>query len=462
MSYLLYSLLLAIALLITSPWWLWRMLVSGRYVDGLGERFGGVPERIRLATKPGQPVIWVHAVSVGEVLATTELVRRLQNKFRDWRIVVSTTTETGQKLARERFGEKNVFYLPTDFKFAIQPYLDLLKPRMLMLAETEFWPNLLRLSKQSGAKIAVVNARISDRSYPRYRAFSGLMRPALEHVDAFLAQSPLDRERLIAIGANAARVQFTGNLKFGVIARKDVPLVARLRDAMAKQQSAQKTSLDAKKPSPVIVCGSTVEGEEPMLLDAFRQLLADFPQATMILAPRHPERNDDVAAEITRRRLWCIRRSQWKDEELAGHVFLLDTIGELAAVYELATIAFVGGSLVPRGGHNILEPAQFGKPILVGPSMSNFRDIFGIFKAADAVKTVTPVNLYYEMQLLLASPEKCWEIGKRAFETFSAQVGSTERTLDALEVLLWVPSTLTTQQRDAEKAADANAGSTRA
>jgi len=458
MPYFLYSLLLVLALLITSPWWLWRMLVNGRYVDGLSERFGGVAERIRLATTPGQPVIWVHAVSVGEVLATTELIRRLQAKFKGWRIVVSTTTETGQKLARERFGEMNVFYLPSDFKFAIQPYLDLLKPRMLMLAETEFWPNLLRLTKQSGAKIAVVNARISDRSFPRYRAFSALMRPALDHVDAFLAQSPLDRERLIAIGANAARVQFTGNLKFGIIARKDVPLVARLRDALAAEQ---KKSNSAKSSAPVIVCGSTVEGEEPMLLDAFRQLLTDFPHATMVLAPRHPERNDDVVAEITRRRLWCIRRSQWKDEVLAGHVFLLDTIGELAAVYELATIAFVGGSLVPRGGHNILEPAQFGKPILVGPSMSNFRDILGIFKASNAVKTVTPVNLYYEMQLLLASPEKCWEMGKRAFETFSAQVGSTERTLDALEVLLWVPSTLTTQQRNAEKAASTQTGSTR-
>jgi 3-deoxy-D-manno-octulosonic-acid transferase len=272
------------------------------------------------------------------------------------------------------------------------------------------------------------------------------MRPVLENIDSFLAQSKLDQERLIAIGADAARVQFTGNLKFGVIARKDMPIVARLKSALAAA-SAKPEDIDSVKDAPVLICGSTMEGEEALLLDAFRQLLNDFPRATLILAPRHPERFDSAAAEVSRRRLRLIQRSQWKNEPLAGAVFLLDTIGELAAIYELATIAFVGGSLVPRGGHNILEPAQFGKPILVGPSMSNFRDVLGIFKNAEAVKTVTPVNLYYELHLLLDSPEKRWEMGKRAFETFGSQVGATQRTLDALEVLLWAPSTLLAQQR---------------
>src|SRR5277367_4683919 len=219
--YLIYSLLLALALVLTSPWWIWRMLTTGRYRQGLNERLGGVPERLRAATKPEQPVIWVHAVSVGEVLATTQLLRELQVKFKEWRIVVSTTTATGQALARERFGEANCFYLPLDFAFCIEPYLDLLQPRMLLLAETEFWPNLLRLAKKSGARIAVVNARISDRSFPRYKFFRHEMTAILEDVDSFLAQSKLDQERLIAIGADSARVQFTGNLKFGVITRKD-------------------------------------------------------------------------------------------------------------------------------------------------------------------------------------------------------------------------------------------------
>jgi len=448
--YAIYSLLLALALALTSPWWIWRMLTTGRYRQGLAERLGGGPEQLRAATKPEQPVIWVHAVSVGEVLATTQLLRELQTKFKGWRIVISTTTTTGQTLARERFGEQNTFYLPLDFAFAIRPYLDLLKPRMLMLAETEFWPNLLRLAKQNGARIAVVNARISDRSFPRYKLFRGLMKPVLENIDSFLAQSKIDQERLIAIGADSARVQFTGNLKFGVITRKDMPIVSRLKSALAaesaKLETAVTVNISAANAAPVLVCGSTMEGEEALLLDAFRQLLNDFPRATLILAPRHPERFDAAAAEVSRRRLKLVQRSQWKDEPLAGAVFLLDTIGELAAIYELATITFVGGSLVPRGGHNILEPAQFGKPILVGPSMSNFRDVLGIFKSAEAVKTVTPVNFYYELHLLLTSPEKRWEMGKRAFETFSSQVGATQRTLDALEVLLWAPSTMLAQQ----------------
>ena len=284
------------------------------------------------------------------------------------------------------------------------------------------------------------------------------MKPVLENIDSFLAQSKLDQERLIAIGAEYSRVQFTGNLKFGVIARKGMPIVARMKAALATEGAKFETAVaavvtgnvDAMNAAPVLVCGSTMEGEEVLLLDAFRQLMNDFPRATMVLAPRHPERFEAAAAEVSRRRLRLVMRSQWKDnseqEKLGGAVFLLDTIGELAAIYELATIAFVGGSLVPRGGHNILEPAQFGKPILVGPSMSNFRDVLGIFKAAEAVKTVTPVNLYYELHLLLQSPEKLWEMGKRAFETFSSQVGATQRTLDALEVLLWAPSTMLAQQ----------------
>lgn len=439
--HLLYSAALAFALLLSAPWWLWRLLTTDKYSHGLEERLGGVPARLR-ASKPDDNTLWIHAVSVGEVLTVSGLVKRLQEKFPGWRIVVSTTTFTGQTLARERFGAENVFYLPLDFAFAIRPYLTHLRPRLLVLAETEFWPNLLRMAKSSGARIAVVNARISDRSFPRYRSFRGWLRPVLANIDLFLAQSETDKERLLAIGADAARVQVSGNLKFEVKAPPEITLVNALRTAMS----------DWGVPS-VIVAGSTVSGEEDFLIDAFKEVLRAQPDALLILAPRHPERFDAVADLIRYARLPLIRRTEWKgDEELKGAVFLLNSIGELGAVYALATLAFVGGSLVPRGGHNILEPAQFGVPILVGPHTENFRDIVSIFRRANAVRVVPPLNIISETLLLLADTKERERLGRAAKETFHAHAGATQRTLDALEVLLWMPSTLQPKSA-AEKAA---------
>jgi 3-deoxy-D-manno-octulosonic-acid transferase len=428
----LYSPLLALTLLLALPYWLWQMLRSGKYRAGLLERLGRVPPH--LARTGDQPCIWLHAVSVGEVLASSGLIEELRRRFPDWRLVVSTTTQTGQALARERFGPENVFYFPLDLGFAIRPYLDALRPRLVVVAETEFWPNFLRLAKQAGARIAIVNARISDRSFPRYRLARGLLRRILAPVDLFLTQSKLDSERLVAIGAGRDKVHFTGNLKFGVLAREDRPIVGRIRAALPPS-------------APVLVCGSTADGEEAILLTAFREIRTKHPHAVLILAPRHPERFDAVAALVAQYRLPLIRRSQWQDATLAGSVLLLDSIGELASLYALATLAFVGGSLVPRGGHNILEPAQFGKPIYVGPHTANFRDIVGIFRAADAVRVVTAANIVYEWELLLASPQSQHDLGKRAFEVFSSQVGATQRTLEALEVLLWKPSELGTAAR---------------
>ena len=432
--YFAYSFLLGLALIITLPWWLVQMLRAGKYRAGLAERLGGVPARLQ-ATSDSENCIWVHAVSVGEVLAVSGLLATLRDKFPGWRIVISTTTLTGQKLARERYGEENVFYLPLDFGFALAPFLARLRPRMLVLAETEFWPNLLGLVRRSGAKIAVVNGRISDRSFPRYRRFRSLLRRVLENVDVFLAQSALDKDRLIAIGADPARVQVSGNLKFDVKAPPQTKLVAQLRAAIPAG-------------SPVLVCGSTVEGEEPLLLAAFKELLAETRDAVLVLAPRHPERFDAVVRQLTASALSFVRRTSWQGEALTGKVVLLDTIGELASVYQLATVAFVGGSLVPRGGHNILEPAQYGKPILVGPHTENFRDIVGIFTAEKALRVTAASTVYYEWHLLLSSPQMRDELGKRALGVFTSQQGATQRTLDALEVLLWMPSTVADRMRE--------------
>ena len=429
----LYSALLAFTLFLLLPYWLWQMARSGKYRAGLSERFGRVPARLR-PTAAGENCIWIHAVSVGEVLAIAGLVEGLRKRFPGWRVVVSTTTLAGQALARKSFGEGDVFYLPLDLPFALRRYLRHLSPRMLVLAETEFWPNLLFETKRQGARIAVVNARISDRSLPRYRYFRRLLREPLAQVNLFLAQSAQDKARLLAIGAAAERTQVSGNLKFDISAAKESALVAELRAAVTSG-------------APVLVCGSTVAGEEEILIAAFQAIQRDYPAAVMVLAPRHPERFDAVAELLSASAISFRRRSRWLKDPIPGGVFLLDTIGELAALYALADVAFVGGSLAPRGGHNILEPARFGKAIVVGPHTENFRDIITLFARVQALCQLTEAQIN-EAELsatllqLFHDPGRRAALGAAAEKVFRENAGATARTLDALEVLVWMPGNL--------------------
>lgn len=418
--YLLYSALLGLAVVLTAPWWLVRMVTQGKYRAGLGERLGRVPARLGCV----HGCIWVHAVSVGEVLAVSGLVAGLRARFPERRVLISTTTDTGQKLARERFGQENVFYCPLDFSFAVRPYLRALRPSLIVLAESEFWPNFLRLARSGGARMAVVNARVSDRSLPRYLRLRSLWRRVLGDLDIFLAQSEEDARRLVAIGAPEASVRVAGNLKFDV-----QPPEALLAGEMLRR-------ILVLAPA-VVVCGSTAEGEEPLVLRAFGAVLKKHPRAMLILAPRRPERFGAVAGLLAASGLTFWRRSQLAgSESLSGGVLLLDSIGELAALYVLASVAFVGGSLVPRGGHNILEPAQFGVATLVGPHTENFRDIIGIFERAGAVKVVNAETFAGELLRLLDDAAARELLGRRAAEVVRQQRGATERTLDELEKLL--------------------------
>ena len=420
--YLLYSALLLLGIVLTLPYWLLQMGRHGKYRAGLAERLGKVPSRIGVSS---QPVVWIHAVSVGEVLAVSGLAAEMAVRFPQHRVVVSTTTDTGQKLACKRFGEENVFYFPLDFSFAIRPYLQMLSPELVVIAETEFWPNFLRLAARSGARIAVVNARISDRSFGGYKRVRRWLTPVLGNVDLFLAQTEEDRRRLIAIGAPAGRVEVTGNLKFDVCPPVAPPIVASLRSAF-EQASA----------GPILVCGSTVEDEEPLLLRAFENVLASHPRAVMILAPRHPERFAEVVGFLEKIGMRFWRRSLWSGEPIAGGVFLVDSIGELAALYSLGTLAFVGGSLVPHGGHNIIEPAQYGVPIVVGTHTENFRDTVDLFRQRNAVRVVGPAELPLAFMELISNEEERIVQGRRGAETLRAQAGATQRTISALERLL--------------------------
>ncbi|MGA6987186.1 MAG: 3-deoxy-D-manno-octulosonic acid transferase [Terriglobales bacterium] len=425
--YAFYSALLALFLVVTLPYWVLQMMRHGKYRAGLRQRFGAVPRA--LAGGGVQPAIWVHAVSVGEVVASSAVVDALRQKFPSHRVLISTTTSTGQRLAAQRFGAENVFYFPLDFGLAIRPYLDALRPELVVVAETEFWPNFLRLAKRSGARIAVINCRISDRSLPGYKRFRfwlpRLLEKTLGNVDLFLAQTEEDRKRLIEIGAAETKVTVAGNLKFDVAPPPLPKVVASLRE-----------SFDLSGAGPVLVCGSTLEDEEGSLLSTFRNVLANHPKAVMILAPRHPERFPQVAALVEQLgfRMW--RRSLWSGEALAGGVFLVDSIGELAALYSLATVAFVGGSLVPRGGHNILEPALYGVPIVTGNHYENFRDVVNFFTSRNAVRIVGLAELPLVFMELIDNSDERATLGKNALAALESQRGATDRTVAALVELM--------------------------
>jgi 3-deoxy-D-manno-octulosonic-acid transferase len=358
---------------------------------------------------------------VGEVVAVSGVVLQLREKFRSHRVVISTTTKTGQKLAAQRFGAENVFYFPLDFGFAVRPYLDALRPKLIVIAETEFWPNFLRLAKRNSARIAIVNCRISDRSFPGYKRLRFYLATILQNVDLFLAQTEEDRQRLIAIGADKSKVTVAGNLKFDVAPPPSPKIVASLEESIRHSGTG-----------PVLVCGSTLDGEEGPLLSAFRNILVNHPKAVMILAPRHPERFGVVADLVEKLSFRMLRRSLWSGEPLAGSVFLIDSIGELAALYSLAAIAFVGGSLVPRGGHNILEPALYGVPIVTGNHYENFRNIVNFFASRNAVRVVGLAELPLVLIELIENAGERMKLGRNALSALESQRGATARTVSAL------------------------------
>jgi len=431
MTLFFYNLVLFVALVAGAPWWLWRMATTHKYREGLVQRLGRVPRRlISSSLSDERPLIWLHAVSVGEVLAVTRLVRALESALPGTLIVVSTTTRTGQALASERFESNRVFYCPLDLPWAVRAYLNALRPRMLILAETEFWPNLLHGCFRRGIPVAVVNARISDRSWPRYQRLRRLWRPLLSRLSRVLAQSQTDADRLLALGCRPDRVSVAGNLKFDVRAVQEAEATRSLRSMAAGLR--------------IVVAGSTLEGEESALIEAWPHLLAADSQLVLVLAPRHPERFSAVAALLEKSGLpWC-KRSDWASESSdarpasirPGTIVLLDTIGELASVYSLASVAFVGGSLVPAGGHNPLEPAQFSVPIVMGPHYANFAAIVDSLRSDDALRIAAKDELTATLIELLRDRTAAEAMGARAKEVFNRQAGATDRCVEAIRELL--------------------------
>jgi 3-deoxy-D-manno-octulosonic-acid transferase len=467
----LYSLLLMAVLVLGAPYWLARMATSGRYRAGLAGRLGIVPAELRAAIA-GRQVVWVHAVSVGEVLAATRLVAELEAALvaksgagwsDSWSIVVSTTTATGQALARERFGAGRVFWYPLDLAWAVRAYLRVLKPRLLVLMESELWPRMLVECGRAGVPVAVVNARVSDRSFTRGVRVKAVWGWVLRRVNLFLAQSEEDGRRLVAMGARAEAVRVVGNLKYDVRAPKASRVAELIQEAAGGR--------------PIVVAGSTVHGEprdeDSYVIHAWEGTARTDKNALLVLAPRHPARFQHVyemalefptlkATELLngKRSVDAFSIFTEAKDNHGVEIVVLDTIGDLAAVYGIADVAFVGGSLVRKGGHNPLEPAQFGVPVVMGPSFENFRDIVENMRSADAIsvldetvgtaiassrqvaygrdpKLVLKDKLEGELVELLTDREAARAMGERGRAVFEAQSGATGRAVEALVGLVW-------------------------
>ncbi|WP_183766087.1 3-deoxy-D-manno-octulosonic acid transferase [Tunturibacter empetritectus] len=419
-----YSALLVAVLAVGAPYWLVRMATSGRYRAGLRGRLGLVPQSLQAAVA-GRSVIWVHAVSVGEVMAATRLIRELNVRLPGSLVAVSTTTETGQRLAKERLPDSPVFYLPLDLKSPVRRYLRVLRPQMLVLMESELWPRLIAECTKDGTPVVVVNARISDRSFPRYMRLRRLWRPFLEMISFFLAQSTETADRLIKIGAPQTRVRVTGNLKYDVQTRTDNEMTKRIASILSG--------------TTLIVAGSTLADEEETLLAAWPVIRQAVPDAALLIAPRHTDRFDEVLQLIRKNGppfVRCSELMQNAEPIVGGTILFLDTIGDLASVYALASVAFVGGSLVPRGGHNPLEPAQFGVPVVMGPSFENFREIVETMQREDAIRIVARERLTETLIEMLRQKDDSQALGERGRAVFQSQSGSTAQTAQAIVSLL--------------------------
>jgi len=424
--YIFYSVLVLVVFVIASPWFAYQALRYRKYVGSLGQRMGYLPVSFNV---DGDDSVWVHAVSVGEVLTARPLIASLRQRYPGLRIFLSTTTLAGQQLARRSMPQVDaVFYFPFDLGLFVRRTLDLVKPRLFVMMETEIWPVLLRECRARAIRTVVVNGRLSSRSFPRYRLIRPFMRRVLQDVDRFCVQSDESARRFVELGADPAHVVVTGSLKFDSLEHAGQ---ARARDRVLRY-----FRLSASR--PVVVAGSTMKGEEPYVLNAFRRIRAGSPTALLVLAPRHPERFGEVE-QMCRHEGWkTARRTELAiDAEPRADIIVVDTIGELATLYQIGTVVFVGGSLVPTGGHNVLEPAVFGRPIVFGPHMENFREIAKAFTAAGAA-----VQLGHEGQLetvlidLLGDSVRRARLGAAARALVEANRGAKDKTMVVIEALV--------------------------
>ena len=423
--YLLYNSIIAIFSVLLAPFACAALLARKKYRAGFLEKCGMIQPWAG-AERP----IWVHAVSVGEVMAAVPLIREIKQRFPDIPLVVSTITETGHQTAQRHLGQADrIIYFPYDYGFIAGRVVRAISPRSFIMLETEIWPNFLRELSRQAIPVLMVSGRISERSFKNYKFFSFFFRQVLSHIDHLCMQTAEDAQRIISIGAPAERVLVGGNIKFDL----QVPPVT----LQEQEQLRREFGLDPDR--QIFIAGSTHRGEEEIVLDVFAALRRRFPRAVLIIAPRHPERFDEVDILLRQSGLIYARRTVLKQEPRARElsVILLDTIGELFKTYSMGAIVFIGGSLVPVGGHNVLEPAVFSKPVIFGRYMHNFREIARMLLQKHAGLQVAGTEQFAEQALrLLENPDVCREIGDNAFRVIQDNSGAVRRSVDMLEAML--------------------------
>ncbi len=419
--YAIYTFVFTLGLLVALPYYL------------LGfKRYGlTITERLGFVDGAGKPSIWVHAVSVGEVKAVDRLIERLRQELPDRRVVLSTTTLTGRRLAQQRDDVDRLVYFPLDIPPAVRRSLGRVRPELVVIAETEIWPNFLRECRRRSIPVVMVNGRISDKSYARYLLGRRWLKTVLEDYRVLGMQSEMDAVRIRSIGANPQKVVVFGNIKYDLRATSTA-LDPALGDALESCQ-------------PLLVAASTAVGEEQHVLEAYRSVRTGHPNLKLLIAPRLSQRFDEVEGLLRASEFRFRRRSEIVDAVGSGNahkdgsedIILLDSIGELSAVFEYATLVFMGGTLVPRGGHNVLEPARFEKPVLFGPHMENFRDMARAFLAARAAIRVRDVDeLVAELDRLLNTPSVAAEVGRNGKRLLEENSGATEKALEAIRLCL--------------------------
>lgn len=438
MAYLLNIVYLA-ALVAALPWLLYARLRHGKYREGWPQKFWG---RIPRRDSRG-PCIWFHAVSVGEVNLLAPLLERWERLHPEWECVISTTTQTGYALACKRYAPRRVFYCPLDFTWAVKRALRRIRPDILVLTELELWPNLIELARDRGVKVAIINGRLSERSAKGYARIGWLVRRTLARINLVAAQDATYAARFQALGAPADRVQVTGSVKFdGSSTDRKNPSTRRLADLAGIGSG-----------DVVFLAGSTQAPEESIALQVFLNLAERFPQLKLIVVPRHPERFREVGQiidqELTRNRMAWRRRSELdastaptpNDQQAsAPRVLLVDAVGELAAWWGTANIAFVGGSLGKRGGQNMIEPAAYGVPTSFGPNTSNFRDVVQLLLARDAAVVVNDSQQLQEfVERCITEPEWAQQLGASAQGLVLEQLGASDRTIALLDTLARSP-----------------------
>lgn len=430
--YLAYSLVSLVVFLLVSPYFLYQAVRYRKYVGSLGQRLGYLPIALNV---DGDASIWIHAVSVGEALTAKALIADLRAQYPRLRLFLSTTTMAGQQVAKKNLQQVDgVFYFPFDWGITVRRTLDIVKPRLFVMMETEIWPNLLRECRVRGIKTIVVNGRISARSYPRYRIVRPLFRRVLADIDRFCMQGDESARRIVDLGADPKRVTVTGSLKFDSLQAPASASHGRTREPVLRYFRVAPSRV-------VLVAGSTMKPEDSAVLRAFARIRSISPGALLVIAPRQRERFAEVERLALEEGFSVARRSDLAvDAEPRADVVVLDTFGELAQVYQIATVVFVGGSLADYGGHNILEPAIFGKPIVFGPHMHNFREIADTFLGSHAaVQVQSERELGEVLRNLTTDPVRRASLGAAARALVDANRGAKDKTMAVVSELLPAP-----------------------